>query len=83
MFEVNSPGNDPERARAPRQEGGGRHVAEAGDQSGILTGGWGGRGRNEISTNFERLVLPCTEADFCKQILVVLHIRWKALDEMY
>ena len=41
MFEVNSPGNDPERARAPRQEGGGRHVAEAGDQSGILTGGGG------------------------------------------
>ena len=31
-----------------------------------------------VSANFERLVLGCIEAKFCK-----FNIRWRALDEIY
>ena len=38
-----------------------------------------GDGR-ELSANFERLVLGCIDANFCKKIL---NSFWKALDEIY
>ena len=36
-------------------------------------------GLSESPSNFERLLLGCIDADFCKQILKT---RWKALDEI-